>query len=308
MVSVTTLILLSLPVYYIGTSAFNLWKNVQKAKRSGLPYVIIPIYALNPIWLLTGRKAVKWFVRTYPDSWLTQYLILLIPEWSWRYGYETYRHHGDVFMTVTPINCHIWIANPSVITQITNRRDDFPKPAWMYRTVNMYGRNVVTTEGHEWKFHRKVTSPSFGERNNAMVFDETIRQGKQMLRKWTGENGRGMLVVRDVLEDTMRLSLHVISGAGFGVNLQWPGTTEDADMIRSLSEGSTHKHTLSFKDALAGLLHNLLLVLIFPRWLLSKWASLLHFHFCLEIINIHSRKSGHETAFEAVIRSSSLHL
>ncbi|KAK6348517.1 hypothetical protein TWF718_006305 [Orbilia javanica] len=200
----------------------------------------------------------------------------MVPEWSWRYGFEPFAEYGDVFMTVSPVNCHIYIADREVITQITTRRDDFPKPAWMYRTVNMFGRNVVTTEGSEWKFHRKVTSPSFGEKNNALVFGETIRQGKMMLTKWTGEDGNGGITITDVLEDTMRLSLHVISGAGFGVSLQWPGMTEDGDLIRPLSNESTHRHTLSFKDALAGLLHNLLVVLVFPRWFLAnapfQWA------------------------------------
>ncbi|EPS42973.1 hypothetical protein H072_3094 [Dactylellina haptotyla CBS 200.50] len=269
-VSIITLFCASLPVYYFATSAIGLWNNTQKAKRSGLPYIIVPIFAFNPIWLLTGRKWVRWFVTAYPDAWISNYLVFLIPEWSWRYKYEPFRTHGDCFMTVTPGNCHIWVADREAISQITTRREDFPKPAWMYRTVNMFGRNVVTTEGSEWKFHRKVTSPSFGEKNNSLVFYETIRQGKQMLRKWTGDDGRGGMVIREILEDTMRLSLHVISSAGFGVSLEWPGTTKDADIIRPIGNASTHTHTLSFKDALAGLLHNLLLVLIFPRWLLRN--------------------------------------
>ncbi|KAK6334029.1 hypothetical protein TWF696_002537 [Orbilia brochopaga] len=277
MVSAVLLLLVSFPVYYIISSSYSLWKNVQKAKRSGLPYVIVPIYTYNPLWILTGRRLLKWVVRKYPDAWITQkYLLHLIPEWSLRYGYDPFRTHGDTFMTVTPVNCHIWIADRQVISQVSSRREDFPKPLWMYRTVNVFGRNVVTTEGAEWRLHRKITAPSFGEKNNALVFDETIRQGRQMLRKWTGDDGAGNITIRDVLNDTMRLSLHVISGAGFGVPLQWPGTTEDADIIRPLSSGSSHRHSLSFKDALAGLLHNLMIVLVFPKWLLRnapfQWA------------------------------------
>ncbi|KAK6358584.1 hypothetical protein TWF730_007910 [Orbilia blumenaviensis] len=276
MVSAVTVFFLSLPVYYIASTAVGLWRNIRTAKRSGLPYRVIPVYAFNPIWLLTGRKLGTWFVTAYPNLWISKYLLLMVPEWSWRYGFEPFAEYGDVFMTVSPVNCHIYIADREVISQITTRRDDFPKPAWMYRTVNMFGRNVVTTEGPEWKFHRKVTSPSFGEKNNALVFGETIRQGKMMLKKWAGEDARGGITIKDVLEDTMRLSLHVISGAGFGVSLQWPGTTQDGDMIRPLSNDSTHQHTLSFKDALAGLLHNLLIVLVFPKWFLAnapfKWA------------------------------------
>src|SRR4051812_22699629 len=119
----------------------------------------------------------------------------MIPEWLWRYDYDLFSQFGDTFMTVTPANCHIFTADREVVAQISSRRDDFPKPAWMYRTINMFGRNVVTTEGAEWKFHRKVTSPSFGEKNNSLVFDETIRQGRQLLKNWTGFDGNGNITI-----------------------------------------------------------------------------------------------------------------
>ncbi|KAF3934817.1 hypothetical protein ABW19_dt0200219 [Dactylella cylindrospora] len=277
MVSAVLVFFIFLPIYYIVSSGIGLWRNTQIAKKSGLPYIVLPFYAYSPLWLLTGWRFVRWFIRMYPNLWVTQYLIFMIPEWSWRYGFEPFERHGETFMTVTPTNLTVYIADREVVSQVSTRRDDFPKPAWMYRTVNMFGRNVVTTEGAEWKFHRKVTSPSFGEKNNSLVFDETIRQGKQMLRKWTGTDGKGNFTIREVLGDTMRLSLHVISAAGFGVRLQWPGESKDADDIRPISSTSTFKHTLSFKDALAGLLHHLLIVMIVPKWLLRnipfKWAK-----------------------------------
>ncbi|KAF3314264.1 hypothetical protein TWF173_004870 [Orbilia oligospora] len=276
MVSAVAAFFLVLPAYYIASSAIGLWRNIQVAKRSGLPYRVIPVYAFNPIWLLTGKRFGNWFVTKYPNLWVSKYIILMVPEWAWIYGFKPFAEYGDVFMTVSPVDCHIYIADREVITQVTSRREDFPKAAWLYDTVNIFGRNVLSTEGSEWKFHRKITSPSFGEKNNALVFAETIRQGKMMLRKWAGEDGKGGITIKDVLEDTMRMSLHVISKAGFGVSLQWPGMTEDADLIRPLSSESTHQHTLSFIDALAGLLHNLLVVLVFPKWFLANapfnWA------------------------------------
>ncbi|EWC46304.1 hypothetical protein DRE_04475 [Drechslerella stenobrocha 248] len=270
MVSTVSLVVLSLLAYYVLSSSYGLWKNVQKAKASGLPYVVLPVHIFNPFWIVFGRIVIGQVVKYFPDAWITRnYLFLLMPEWSWRYGYSPFEKHGDVFLSVMPASCNIWIADREVISQVSSRRDDFPKPGWMYRTINLFGRNVVTTEGSEWKFHRKVTSPSFGEKNNALVFEESIRQTRQMLRKWTGDSGAGGITVRNVLEDTMRLSLHVISGAGFGVTLQWPGTSKDADRISAVGDGSAHQHTLSFKDALAGLLHNVIFVLAFPKWLLK---------------------------------------
>ena len=67
----------------------------------------------------------------------------------------------------------------------------------------------------------------------------------------------------------MRLSLHVISRAGFGVHLEWPGKEkahEESQKIR-------HGHTMTYTDALGTLLHLLLLVLLVPRVVLSKSIS-----------------------------------
>ena len=42
-------------------------------------------------------------------------------------------------------------------------RQKFPKPVYAYEVLNFYGNNIVTTEFHEWKRHRKIVAPAFGE-------------------------------------------------------------------------------------------------------------------------------------------------
>ena len=85
-------------------------------------------------------------------------------------------------------------------------------------------------------------------------------------------------------DDTMRLSLYVISRAGFGVRLQWPGTggTHENGHLKNEEENnassseSAQKHTMSYTDALGSLLHNILWVLIVPPYLLSNSATDTH--------------------------------
>ncbi|EKM52717.1 uncharacterized protein PHACADRAFT_149600 [Phanerochaete carnosa HHB-10118-sp] len=39
----------------------------------------------------------------------------------------------------------------------------------------IFGGNIIASEGDEWKRHRKVAAPPFSERNNRLVWDETVK-------------------------------------------------------------------------------------------------------------------------------------
>lgn len=152
------------------------------------------------------------------------------------------------------------VANPEAITQITTRRNDFPKPIEIYRGVDIYGKNVVSTEGTIWRQHRKITSPPFTEKNNKLVWVESLQQAQSMLAGWIQPQQNVSDALWDVSGQAMRLSLHVISRAGFGVKLLWPH--EETNVV--IPPG----HTMTYKDALSDLLHNLLAILLTPDWFL----------------------------------------
>ena len=85
-----------------------------------------------------------------------------------------FEKYGDMFLIVSPGRNQLQVANAEAIDQITTRRNDFPKPLEFYGAVDIFGKNVVTTEGALWRYHRKITSPSFNERNNRLVWDESL--------------------------------------------------------------------------------------------------------------------------------------
>ena len=157
-------------------------------------------------------------------------------------------------------------AEASVITQITQRRNDFPKALEVYAILNVYGRNVVTTEGQEWRHQRKIASPQFNETNNRLVWKETLSQAQDMINSWFELDKDRSITIRTVAEDAMRLSLHVISRAGFGVSLVWPGAKDvDQNEASKLKEG----HTMSYTDALSDLLEYIIPVIVIPKPLLK---------------------------------------
>lgn len=177
-------------------------------------------------------------------------------------------------MTASPVGVLIWTAEPEAIHQITQRREAFPKPLESYKVLDIYGRNVISTEGTDWKMHRKVTSPGFNEKNNVLVFRESVAQAQGMLRKWMGPDGKGSHTLTEVPMDSMRATLHIISRIGFGVGLLWRGEEpSENDKKASLNYSShqpTEGFTMNFEEALSKLLENLLWVLLFPDWLLSE--------------------------------------
>ncbi len=85
-----------------------------------------------------------------------------------------------------------------------------------------------------------------------------------MLAGWLGPSGNASKTITDVAGDTMRLSLHVISRAGFGVRLMWP----HEEGARDVAVPAGHK--LSYKDAIHDLLQNILPIMLLPRWILSE--------------------------------------
>ncbi|CAD6588879.1 MAG: hypothetical protein ASARMPREDX12_003522 [Alectoria sarmentosa] len=236
-------------------------RNLAAAKKSGIPYVIIPFYQLNRLYQLSQLFVVP-IVRKLPASW-TEIWFDLTLEWGWNRRYEPFKRFGtDTFLTVSPERNHLYTADADVISQITTRRNDFPKALEVCGGTT--GRSRV---------------PPFSEKNNHLVWTETLEQCQAMVNGWfDGNTGKTeSKTIYTLADDTMRLSLYVISRAGFGVRLQWPGTggTHENGHLKNEEENnassseSAQKHTMSYTDALGSLLHNILWVLIVPPYLLK---------------------------------------
>jgi cytochrome P450 len=199
-----------------------------------------------------------------------------MPDWVWEQRFYPFEKKGDVLLTVSPGAIHIWLANAEAIRQVTARREAFPKPLESYRILDIFGRNVITTEGGEWRQHRKISSPVFNEKNNALVFAEACRQAEGLLGKWLRQRPEAS-TIEEVPVDVMRLTLHIISRVGFGVRLLWPGEKPDEkesaqDTVFSSSDPPVG-HTMSYENSLDTLLGSLLWVILAPKWLMSKIAS-----------------------------------
>lgn len=277
--SLIALAVLAVALAYAVATYRSFSKNLAAAKASNMRYVIVPIHFFSPVWLVTQNFLLP-FLRRLPRRWTTPWLDVMPTEWTWEQQYAAYKNVGaDTFIVVAPGGNLIWCADADAISQITARRNDFPKPTELYRAIDIYGKNLVSTEGQVWRHHRKIASPSFTEKNNHLVWEESLHQAQGMLQSWTGPSGEEVRTLTKVAEDTMRLSLYVISRAGFGVRLPWPGvedgpaTEKEAEKtsgsVGITSMGMSAAHTMTYTDALGTLLNNLVPVIIMPRFLLK---------------------------------------
>lgn len=191
-------------------------------------------------------------------------------------GHGPFKKLGlDVFIVASPTRLSVFVADAEAVTQITTRRNDFPKPLDMYGALNLYGMNLVGTEGSDWRMHRKLVAPSFGEKNNELVFTETLHHAQSLLGLWAGADGRGNLTVADPSLAAMNFALYVISSAGFDVRVVWPheegaGATDRKTEGRSMKVGSETPigHKMNYREAISKLLHNIMWTQIIPpRWL-----------------------------------------
>jgi hypothetical protein len=266
------LALFLLPTLLITVLTLHSWHTHWRAARSSnLPYILVPVNFWSPLWQ-TVSKPVRFLLSSLlPQSCLGTWFNLTHPEWAWIQGFAPFAQLGETFMACTPGGNFLITAEPETIAEICARRNDFGKPVEMYAGVDIYGKNVVTTEGAEWRRHRKGTTGSFGEKSNRVVWMESVYQGQCMSDYWRGMGGK----VGEPGEDAMRLSLFVISRAGFDVRCAWPGQdvpleAGEKGKVGMLGVDRPKGFEMSYVESLESLLKQLLFIIVFPVWLLSK--------------------------------------
>lgn len=171
---------------------------------------------------------------------------------------------------------------------MTSNRVKFSKPLAVYKILKFYGSNVVVTEGEEWKRHRKISAPSFSERNTRLVWDETMSIMRELCEDvWAGQN---TIPVPSIVDLTVPITLFVIGVAGFGKRMSWRddySVPEGFHFSFKVSNfacvqavpASPKMNAECLQDALHIASTDLRLKLFVPRWVLQNapWKRLRDF-------------------------------
>ncbi|KAK3349235.1 cytochrome P450 [Lasiosphaeria hispida] len=246
--------------YALFNNLYCLARNIRTARKSGIRYVVVPVNSYNKWFSLLGARLLSLTDPLFSPPSPTSWRWLVRGGWPWRIRYAPFAKLGtDTFMTVAPGGSILYTADEDVIRQILGRMKDFPKPIFLYRNVDIFGKNVVTTDGASWRRHRRLVAPALGEKNNRLVWDETVRQMQSLTRKWMKTQSEAIKTLRG---DAMLLSLNVIGRAGFGQDMGIP----DSGKEKKIPQG----HSMGFAAALGSLLNNILLVVALPKSILRR--------------------------------------
>ncbi|KAJ3892405.1 cytochrome P450, partial [Lentinula edodes] len=145
------------------------------------------------------------------------------------------------------------LVDAAAIKEVTTARARFPKPVEQYKVLSFFGDNIVASEGEDWKRYRKIAAPAFSDRNNKLIWDETVRIILDLFDNVWGS--QESIVIDHALSITLPIALFVLGAAAFGRRISWKD-----------DEGIPPNHQMSFKDAIHEVSMNCFVKVIFPDW------------------------------------------
>ncbi len=130
------------------------------------------------------------------------------------------KEHGGVAPArVGPLEALV-VSDPEVANDVlVKHQNRYTRKTLVYEAMAEFlGRGILTTEGDDWRTHRRIVQPAFHRKRLASFTDAIVELTDTQLRSWRGEI--------DVSAEMMKLTLRVVSDVLLGTR-----TDEDADAI-----------------------------------------------------------------------------
>jgi len=125
--------------------------------------------------------------------------------------------------------------------------------------LEVYGPCVATADLKNWPRQRKALAAPFNESIMKYVWSESLTQTRQMMASWTTSTASAE-GINSVAQDTRTVSLNILAATGFRRSFDFKSASEAAASLDTAS---------SYRDALATVLDNIILLLLLPRRFLS---------------------------------------
>ncbi|KAF2260654.1 cytochrome P450 monooxygenase-like protein [Lojkania enalia] len=258
MIATVLLTFLTLPALLFVWSALSLRTNKAKAETTGLPLLVRWIAPTNPLWMMVGSSIVlkcrslnigtKHFRRFYVFGWEANERHIV------------HQELGPAFMLVSPGGNWLCVSDASVFTDVIHRRTDFRRNMEQFAVLNVYGKNLSTTDDEEWQKHRKVTAITFTEKNNELVWQQSLLQARGMLEYWLEHQP-----INTIADDTKVFTLNVLAAAIFNKSYPFEGATE------SKAHLNTQDDSYQYRDSLGKILANIIPIFICGEHGLKAW-------------------------------------
>ncbi|KAL4971987.1 cytochrome P450 [Aspergillus desertorum] len=279
-------IIVATALIYISHTALSLVSNLHLVRRvcPSLPCTIFPISEANFLYL--SLFELRWFnhIRRH---WLPTSVADYIADGAFRGRWDIRdrmaKRYGGVYLSVTPglVSCHV--GDAEVVSQVVRERKGFVKPVEHLKAFEMYGPSVFTSEGSQWAYHHQYTAAAFNDKNNCLVWQESIIQAQEMMTYWeekysTCRGSDRVFKIPDIRDDILKLSLNIVCGAGFGVRLPFrpatPATAgSDIDSAEDLFKNAAtpaHGYHFTFRGVMEYVNRSMASVFV-ANGLLPKW-------------------------------------
>jgi hypothetical protein len=111
----------------------NLAKYINQAKRTGLPYVIVPILESELLAKLSTPILRKIYRDrlTRNEGW-PRWCRFSTMDWAWEDKRRAHEENGDVFLVVSPKGIICYTADAHMCWDVLQRRHEFTKPKERY--------------------------------------------------------------------------------------------------------------------------------------------------------------------------------
>ena len=256
-------------------SAYRLAVNAYYARKTKLPYLIIPIDQNSFFWMLCAVP-------------LRPLLKKRLPQWVWErvsitiYGFEfheklrVYQQYGapqgndKSYLIVTPGKLEFSTIDPEIADHVLRRPRDFIQSDINDLFMGRFGPNVLTTNGDEWARQRKVVASVINERVSKAVFEESVRHTKGLLKEVLDDNQEAG-ETRRMFDMMKKITVNVLSGAGMGAKVEWT----DKERPQPGFQTTFIQSVQSVLNAITG-------PIVLPRWVLSNYPGFLPGH---EVLN-----------------------
>jgi cytochrome P450 len=113
-----------------------------------------------------------------------------------------------------PVDGYLAFA-PAIVEQVLrSSMRSFNRQTPVYQTLTRFlGKGILTSEGEQWRKHRRVVQPAFHRKRLRSFASTMIRLADEAIDRW-GES-------IDLCEEMMRLTLSVVGETLFGTDMRW---------------------------------------------------------------------------------------
>jgi len=262
-------IVASLLLIYCSSLTYRLLVNLIDARKSGIPYVVIPWDQNAFFWMICSVPLRPWLTKNMP-RWIYDRLSLTIYGFEFLERLRPYEQYAapqgndKTYVIVTPGKFEVSTRDAEIVAELLRRPNDFMQVDISELFMAKFGQNVLTSNGESWARQRKVLASVINERISKTVFNESIHQTRGLVEEVVGDGAAGD--TNRIFDMMKKITINVLSGAGLGSSVEWRD---------SANEKPNPGFRMTYIEAIKHVIGNVAGPLILPQWFLLNYPSFL---------------------------------